>query len=90
MNRNQRLEDAVRRLHQQQVDKQLTQIYAALAISIFEFVPEGTDDEKQDFVLQVLQKSQDIWHEAIENHLDVRQMCVERTGIDVMTDKNVR
>ena len=87
MNRHQKLEKSIQRLHQQQVDKQLTQIYAALAISIFETLPEGTDDEKQDFVLQVLQKSQDIWHEAISTGRDVREICIDRTGIDVTSDK---
>lgn len=90
MNRNQRLEQAVKRLHQQQVDKQLTQIYAALAIALFEMLPESTEDDKQECIQAVFARSQDIWHEAIENHMDVRQMCVERTGIDVMTDKRIR
>ena len=90
MNRNQRLEQAVQRLHQKQVDKQLTQIYAALAIAMFEMLPETSDDEKQERILEIFIHSQDIWHEAVETGKDVRQLCIERTGIDVMTDKNVR
>lgn len=90
MNRNQRLEKSIQRLHQQQVDKQLTQIYSALALAMYEILPEGTDDEKQDFVLEILQKSQDIWHEAIATGKDVRDMCIEQTGIDVMSDNTAR
>lgn len=90
MNRNQRLEQAVQRLHQQQVDKQLTQIYAALAIALFEMLPDVSDEDKQERIQEVFVRSQDIWHEAIETGTDVRQMCIERTGIDVMTDKRIR
>lgn len=90
MNRNQRLEQAVQRLHQQQVDKQLTQIYAALAIALFEMLPEASDDDRQECIKEVFIRSQDIWHEAVETGSDVRQMCIERTGIDVMTDKRIR
>lgn len=90
MNRNQRLEQAVQRLHQQQVDKQLTQIYAALAIALFDMLPESTHEERQECIQEVFVRSQNIWHEAVESGVDVRQMCIERTGIDVMTDKNVR
>ena len=87
MNRNKRLEQAVQILHQKQVDKQLTQIYAALAIALFEMLPDVSDEDKQERIQEVFVRSQDIWHEAVETGMDVRQMCIERTGIDVMTDK---
>jgi len=90
MNRNQRLEQSIKRLHQQQVDKQLTQIYAALAIAIFDMLPSATDEQRQECIQSIFQKSQDIWHEAVRTGVDVRQMCIERTGIDVMTNDSVR
>ena len=64
-------------------EKDTPQIYAALAMSLYRML-SLPDEEKADAINSIFIESQIIWTDCVEQGLDINQMCINETGIDVI------
>ena len=67
-------------------DKDTPQIYAALAIALYRLL-DMPEEEKASAINSIFVESQEIWSDCIEHKLDINQMCIDETGIDVIGGK---
>lgn len=58
-------------------------IYAAIAIALHRLLLIE-EENKIDAINTIFAESQEIWEECLENGIDMRQFCLEETGIDIM------
>ena len=64
-------------------DKDTPQIYAALAISLYRLL-DMPEQEKAEAINSIFVESQNIWLDCVNRGLDITQMCIDETGIDVI------
>ena len=67
-------------------DKDTPQIYAALAIALYRLL-DMPENDKADAINSIFVESQEIWSDCIEHKLDINQMCIDETGIDIIGGK---
>ena len=64
-------------------DKDTPQIYAALAISLYRLL-DMPEKEKAEAINSIFVESQNIWLDCVNRGLDINQMCIDETEIDVI------
>lgn len=64
-------------------EKDTPQIYAALAISLYRLL-DIPEEEKADAINSIFVESQEIWLDCVNRGLDINQMCIDETGIDII------
>lgn len=64
-------------------DNDTPQIYAALAISLYRLL-DMPEQEKAEAINSIFVESQNIWLDCVNRGLDINQMCIDETGIDVI------
>lgn len=76
-----------REMHMEQAaERDTPQIYAALAIALYRLL-DMQDDEKAETINSIFVESQEIWTDCADNGLDINQMCIDETGIDIKGGK---
>lgn len=72
-----------RELHVAQASERDTpQIYSALAIALYRLL-DMPDSDKTETINTIFAESQAIWIDCVERGLDMTQLCIDETGIDV-------
>ena len=56
---------------------------AALAISLYRLL-DMPEQEKAEAINSIFVESQNIWLDCVNRGLDINQMCIDETGIDVI------
>lgn len=64
-------------------DKDTPQIYAALAIALHRLL-DMPEDDKAEAINSIFVESQEIWLDCVNRGLDINQMCIDETGIDII------
>ena len=62
----------------QKIDRDVPDVYASIALALIRRSNMTADD-----VEVVFAESQSIWNESIQSGIDVPEMCMAETGIDV-------
>ena len=55
----------------------------ALAISLYRLL-DMPEQEKAEAINSIFVESQNIWLDCVNRGLDINQMCIDETGIDVI------
>lgn len=63
-----------------QIDEMAPKIYAAFCIALHRHYGFGYER-----ILRVLIESQELWHEAAYNGLDIVRLCSDEVGIDMLS-----
>ena len=77
MPKNKALIEQMKKLHRA-VNNVTPEVYAGIALALHRKHGWGFQRINDLFSL-----SQDIWTEAVDNNMNMRQLCYEETGIDV-------
>ena len=67
------------------VQQDVRYIYAGMAIAMWNNIEGLTDDEKTDYIAQVIYDSQDVWADCANGGISVLDLCEEVTGLDIRT-----
>lgn len=62
------------------ITNDLPYMYSAVALAVWDLV-DGTEEEKYDAVMDMIQKSSAIWNDVVENNKDIVEECEKITGI---------
>lgn len=68
-------------------EKDTPQIYSVIAMALYNLF-DTNEDEKVEWIEQVIAESQRIWNEAVWQNKDVIQMCEDLTGICMRYETN--
>ena len=77
-----RLLNASLNLINDRIKKDLPYMYSAIALAMWNFV-DGDEEEKYDAIMELIQMSNAIWNDVVENYKDVVEECERITGIDI-------
>ena len=64
------------------ITNDLPYMYSAVALAVWDLV-DGTEEEKYDAVMDMIQKSSAIWNDVVENGKDIVEECEKITGISM-------
>ena len=64
------------------ITNDLPYMYSAVALAVWDLV-EGSEEEKYDAVMDMIQKSSAIWNDVVENNKDIVEECEKITGISM-------
>lgn len=70
-------------------ERDTPQIYSVIAMALYNLF-DTNEDEKVEWIEQVIAESQRIWNEAVWQNKDVIQMCEDLTGICMRYETNVK
>lgn len=76
---NRLLEFSLDYIHER-ITNDLPYMYSAVALAVWDLV-DGTEEEKYDAVMDMIQKSSAIWNDVVENGKDIVEECERITGI---------
>ena len=62
------------------ITNDLPYMYSAVALAVWDLV-EGSEEEKYDAVMDMIQKSSAIWNDVVKNEKDIVEECERITGI---------
>lgn len=62
------------------ITKNLPYVYSAIAIAMWNILEE-TDEEKHDDIVMLINESNRVWNDIVENGKDVVEECEKITGI---------
>lgn len=79
--RNRILEASLKFIHDR-IQKDLPYMYSAVSIAVYNLV-DGDEEEKTQAVIKMIEESNRVWQEVIENGKDVIEECEKITGIDI-------
>ena len=72
-------------LFQRKVTEITPTIYASFILALHRRCGMEYDD-----LVEILSETQNIWHESVDNNVDVTQMCYDETDIDIMSSVTAR
>lgn len=64
------------------IQQVLPYIYSGIALALWNVLDEPEEEKERD-VMTLIQESQNIWNQAVEDGKDIIELCKEVTGIDV-------
>ena len=62
--------------------KDLPNMYSAVALALWELV-EGDEIDKYNAIMEMIEKSSEIWNDVAENGKDINAECEKVTGINI-------
>lgn len=80
----QRRYESMSKYFAKRINKSMPQMYAAMGIALLDYLP-GTEEEKSNEVIEIFNKSQKVWTDALSNGDDVIKLFEERTGYEIDT-----
>lgn len=64
------------------ISKNLPYVYSAIALAMWNLY-EGTDEEKHDAIMELIQESGRVWNDIVENEKNVIDECERITGVSI-------
>ena len=64
------------------IDKTLPYMYSAIALSLWNVLDE-TDEEKREDIATIINESQIVWNECVNEDKNIIDWCEEVTGFDI-------
>lgn len=58
-------------------------IYSAIAVALYHRLT-FPDEEKAEVIMSIFADSQEIWTTSVEKNIDINQLCIQETGIDIL------
>lgn len=62
--------------------KDLPNMYSAVALALWDLV-EGDEIDKYNAIMEMIEKSSEIWNDVAENRKDINAECEKVTGINI-------
>ena len=66
----------------QRTSKDLPNMYSAVALALWNLV-EGDETDKYNAIMEMIEKSSEIWNDVVENGKDISIECENVTGINI-------
>lgn len=67
----------------QRITNDLPYMYSAVALATWELI-EGDEEQKYDAVMEMINKSVEIWNEVVNSGKDIIEECERITGIQII------
>lgn len=77
-----RKQEAMLNYVKDRINKFLPYVYSSVAVALYR-VLEGTEEEKIRDIITLIEESQSVWNESVNEGKDMAEWCMELTGIDV-------